>query len=67
MNDWIPMEDKEAWDKRPNKIEILFPDGRIGQISVYPIGKDPASSAGLIMDSICLSEENATHWRPIKK
>jgi hypothetical protein len=65
INEWKTVaEDPEAWKKRPHRIEMLFPDGRIGKFIV--IEKGPGE-AQLIADDVCFEGTPATHWRPIKK
>jgi hypothetical protein len=61
MSEWIDISDSLAWDKRPNKYELLYPSGKTQKVIIF----GNAESATLQFD--LPPEEEPTHWRPIKK
>ena len=57
MTEWISLEDKEAWGKRPNKYKLLYPDGTIQKVIIY----GNAECATLQFDEPTYQGE-PTHW-----
>ena len=59
MADWINLEDLETWQKRPNKYQLLYPDGHISTVIIF----GNSESATLKIDDYS-DHGNPTHWRP---